>query len=161
MKRNRHIFGSRKGQSGFEAALILIPLLVFIFGIIDTSLALWVRSTLEHAAREGARYAITYATQGGLGQSDSIKRVVVANSVGLLTDANVSVTFWDGSNPSVASTNLPDNIVVVSAQRNWVWITRLAMGASNLTIRASSADRMESQAPAKVRPRCKNVDSNS
>jgi Flp pilus assembly protein TadG len=144
VQRARNIFGSRKGQSGFEAGLILIPLLVFIFGIIDTSLALWVRSTLEHAAREGARYAITYATQSGLGQCDSIKRVVVANSVGLLTDADVSVTFWDGSNPSVASTNLPDNVVVVSAQRNWVWITRLAMGASNLTIRASSADRMES-----------------
>jgi hypothetical protein len=82
----------------------------------------------------------------------SIKQVIVSNSVGLFRDTDVSVTFWNGNNPSVTSTNSPDNIVVVSAQKNWVWITRLVMGSANLTIRANSADRMESLGAGQTPP---------
>jgi Flp pilus assembly protein TadG len=52
-------FGSRRGQVLVESALVLMPLLFLIFGILDSGMALWVRATIEHAAREGCRYAIT------------------------------------------------------------------------------------------------------
>ena len=127
-----------------ESALVLMPLLFLIFGILDSGMALWVRATIEHAAREGCRYAITYGTSPGMGQSDSIKRVVVANSLGLLRTQDVTVAFFNGENPALAGTNAPDNIVVVSAQRNWPWLVRAVMsGTPTIRLRASSADRME------------------
>lgn len=136
--------GSRKGQALTESALVLLPLLMLFLGIIDTSLALWVRATMEHAAREGARYAITYGTRQGMGHSASIKQTVASNSMGLLQTSDVTVTFFDGSNPSVTSTNAPGNIVVVTAERNWFWIARSIMSSSGtVRFQASSADRME------------------
>jgi hypothetical protein len=79
-----------------------------------------------------------------MGQSDSIKRVVVANSLGLLRTQDVTVAFFNGENPALAGTNAPDNIVVVSAQRNWPWLVRAVMsGTPTIRLRASSADRME------------------
>lgn len=145
MSKNKNKFGSQSGQAFTESALILGPLMFFIIGIMDTSMALWVRSTLHNAARAGARYAITYGTQSGLGQRQSIKNVVKRNAMGLLSDDDVTVAFFQGNNPSVAGTNAPDNIVVITAEREWYWVARSIMsGSAMVTLRASSADRMES-----------------
>ena len=48
-----------KGQALAEFALIIIVLLMLIFVIIETSRILWAWVTVQNAAREGARYAIT------------------------------------------------------------------------------------------------------
>ncbi|HYP07937.1 MAG TPA: TadE family protein [Bryobacteraceae bacterium] len=57
---------AEKGQVFIESAIITIPLMFLIFGLIDTSLALWVRATLEHAALAFARCAITYRLDPGV-----------------------------------------------------------------------------------------------
>ena len=91
MSKNRNEFGSNKGQTFTESALILGPLVFLILGFIDTSTALLVHSTLRTAARSGASYAITYNTESGLGQTQSIKNVVKRNSIGLLTDDDIAM----------------------------------------------------------------------
>ena len=145
MVRNRGKFGSRKGQAFTEWALVFGPLLFFIVGIIDTGMALWVRSTLQNAARAGASYAINYTTQKGLGQMQSIKNIVKQNSMGLLDNEDITVAFFQGNNPSVVGRNAPDNIVVVTAERNWIWLAKaITSGDATVTLRASSADRLES-----------------
>lgn len=48
-----------KGQAIVEFALIISVLLMMIFLIIESGRILWAWNTVQHASREGARYAIT------------------------------------------------------------------------------------------------------
>ena len=45
----------RRGNAFIEAAFVLVPLFALIFAILDFGLAIFVRSTLQHAVREGVR----------------------------------------------------------------------------------------------------------
>ncbi len=53
-----------KGQALVEFALIISVLLMMIFLIIESGRILWAWNTVQHAAREGARYAITGESEG-------------------------------------------------------------------------------------------------
>lgn len=93
--------GSRRGQSAVEMALILPVLLVVLMGIIEFSRALFTRSVLSNAAREGARYGIihpTWATNADNADPDNIAARTKRLTTGL-TQANLSVVveFPDGS----------------------------------------------------------------
>ena len=59
-----------------EAALVFLPLMALMLALIDFSLALFLRATMQNAVREGVRYAVTYQTSGGMCQDASIKAVV-------------------------------------------------------------------------------------
>ncbi len=140
---------------------MLLPLLVLILGIMDTGMALFVRGTLQNAVHEGARYAITYATQStnssgqGVNEDQSIKSVVVANSLGFLTASQVSVNYYDGqfqangSPPTLAlvtgtNSNQPGNVVEVGTTGfSWHWMTAFIFGVQPLAVSVSSADRTE------------------
>jgi Flp pilus assembly protein TadG len=50
--------GSQKGAAMVEFALILIPLLILTFGLIEFGLLMYNQQVLTNAAREGARYGI-------------------------------------------------------------------------------------------------------
>lgn len=150
----------QKGQSLVESSLTVLPFMLFILCLIDTSITLWVRSTMEHAVREGARYAITYRTESGLRHDASIKQVVARNSMGMLSPSDITIQYYDGNTesanllrPTAANTgNSPDNIVVITAQRNWFWIMRSLMRGRTVTLTASSADRMESLGSGQTPP---------
>src|SRR5438445_8232713 len=95
-KRNR-----RKGTAALETVLVLIPMMTILLAIIDFSLAIFVMDTLEYAARQGCRYAITGNTYGGgVNQDASIRQVVRANSMGFLSDpvkvpdANIAINYY-------------------------------------------------------------------
>ena len=51
-------FGSQKGAAMVEFALILIPLIILTFGLIEFGLLMYNQQVLTNAAREGARYGI-------------------------------------------------------------------------------------------------------
>jgi Flp pilus assembly protein TadG len=93
-----------------------------LFGIVDVSVAVFVRSCLQNAVREGVRYAITY-------QSDAaVKTKVQSFSLGFLTGTNASLLkvnyYTTGSTtPIVNGGNVPGNIVEVSVQNfPWNWL---------------------------------------
>jgi Flp pilus assembly protein TadG len=151
----------RLGQRGaalVESAFVLFPMVLLTAGIFDVAVAIMVKATFTHAAREGARYAITYQVSPGLGQDASIKKVVKTNAMGLLTDSNITINYYDGNNPSTLIAppggNAPNNIVVVSIdQFNWRWMVPVVMGGrSPFNIKASSADRMEGLGAGQTAP---------
>lgn len=137
------------GSSIVETALIFLPFLAVILGITDISLALYIRQTMQHAVREGVRYAITYqVTAPGDCQIPSIKRVVKLNSMGFLNDLQVTnhvkVKFYAPDTGLESGENRPGQLVEVSIENyQWKWIAPLWRTATPLNITVRSSDRME------------------
>jgi Flp pilus assembly protein TadG len=53
---------SQRGNSLLESALVFLPMMAILFGIVDISLATFIQSTLTTATREGSRFAITFSS---------------------------------------------------------------------------------------------------
>jgi hypothetical protein len=87
--------GDKRGNSGaqvLESSLVLVPLLLMTFLMVDLSMVLFVRTTMQEAVREGVRYAITGANSPGPCQDDSIKAVVKTHALGFLGPAASAAT---------------------------------------------------------------------
>lgn len=113
---------SRRGERGaeaLEATLVIVPLLLMTLLMLDLSVVIFLRSTFQHAVREGVRYAITGANDTGPCQDDSIKAVVKKNAVGFLNPsgpaATIHVHFMSPVDGSI-SDNSAGNIVEVSVE---------------------------------------------
>ena len=131
-----------------EATAILLPLLGLTFLVVDLSLVLFTKATLQAAAEAGVRFAVT--TRLAPGQSylnDSIVQVVQQNAMGMLSGANgackISVSYF---NPV---TGLPDggtggDLVEVSVAGYTYAPVGILKSASPIPITASSSDVMES-----------------
>jgi Flp pilus assembly protein TadG len=76
-----------------EFTLAMLPVLGFLFLLMDVAWAVYTRSTLQYAVSQGVRYAITSQTMTGLGQKDSIRTVVQRNAFGRL-GSNSSDPGW-------------------------------------------------------------------
>lgn len=138
-----------------EGALVMIPLLAILFGVLDLSIAIFVKNTVQFAVCQGVRYAVTSQTMTGLGQDASIKSVVQSYTMGFLDalspdhiGANrLSITYYDplALTPVVGvNSNIGGNIVVVSATGlSWAWMVPLLRSAAPLQYSVSSADIME------------------
>lgn len=146
----------RRGQAAVEAALIIVPLLTFLLGILDVSVAIFLMDTLEYAARQGVRYAITGQVSGALQQNASIRQVVRDNSFGFLAsapDSNITITYYslvtNPSSPNVntwqqvtgAGSNANGNLVKVSVSGfSWAWMVPYLWGEQSLSMNAASTD---------------------
>lgn len=102
-----------------EATFVIIPLLLMTFLMLDLSMVIFIRTTLQEAVREGARYAITGQNTIGPCQDDSIKWVVKKFALGFLNTATASSTIHvQFVNPSTGGqgTNSYENIVNVKIE---------------------------------------------
>lgn len=143
-----------------ELALTLMPFLVFLFAIIDFGMAIFIQNTAQAATRAGARYAITsqFQTVSGssLGQDQSVRNVVKAESMGFLTyliplghtlDQHIAITYYDQTTLAPATglnSNRGGNIVQVSITGlSYAWMVPLVRASGLFPIVASSADAME------------------
>ena len=79
-RRNRE-----SGSQVVEASLVIIPMFLLTFMMLDVSMVIFVRTTLQEAVREGDRYAITGQNTTGPCQDDSIKTVVKKYGLGFLS----------------------------------------------------------------------------
>ena len=137
-----------KGNSFVEAAFVLVPLLALMLGIVDFGLAIFLKTTLQHATREGVRYAVTYQTVNGMGHDDSIKSVVQENAMGMLSSDGdtdmIQIRYYDPVNFQEVSANAPGNLIEVSVENyNWSWLGPVLRSASPIQMNARSSDRME------------------
>ena len=117
---------NRRGQAGaevVEASLVFVAFLGLLFLLMDLSWAVFAKVSLQHAVREGCRYAITSQTAGTNGQVDSIKDVVRDNAMGFLADdsqfAKVTIRFYrmyDLQPQLGAGSNSGGNLVFVSVE---------------------------------------------
>jgi Flp pilus assembly protein TadG len=73
-----------RGSQVLEATLVFVPILLMTYLMVDLSMVIFLRTTMQEAAREGARYAITGQNTTGPCQDDSIKAVVKSHAVGFL-----------------------------------------------------------------------------
>ena len=138
-----------------EGALVIVPLLAVLFGVLDLAIAVFVKNTVQFAVCQGVRYAITSQTMAGMGQDASIKTVVQNYSAGLLDVLSsdhvgkdcISVTYYDPQslNPVTGvGSNSGGNIVVVTASGlSWAWMAPLLRRATPLQYAVSSADIVE------------------
>ena len=140
------------GNNILESALVLVPTLAIIVGIVDVSFAVFAHTTLQHAVREGVRYAVTYQLKSGMGHDASIKSVVQENAMGFLSGesglSKIYVRYYDPTTfteQTGTGSNAPGNIVEVSVEgltRNWIASVLLGnLAPMNFYIRSS--DRME------------------
>ncbi len=100
------------GQTLAEFGMILPILLVVIFGLVDMSRAMQSYVTIQEAARDGARYAVTGridCTGAAIQNRDNCIKAAVANRVASLNNAaSVSSSFKSWAYPSY-TTVTPNN----------------------------------------------------
>jgi hypothetical protein len=109
----------QRGAELLETALILGPLLGITFLMLDLSMVICIRSTFQHAVREGVRYAITGQNTPGPCQDDSIKAFVKQNAIGFLNSTSASATMhvhWINPVDGSVSNNSAGQIVEVSVE---------------------------------------------
>ncbi len=135
-----------RGNAAVETAMILLPLLALTLAFIDHGLVVFLQSTFQHAVREGVRYAVTYQTFNGLGHDDSIRRVVVSQSMGFLAGrgSSVKIRYFDPTTFQEVPENMPGNIVEISIEGyQYSWLAPLWRAPGTIQISARAADRME------------------
>jgi Flp pilus assembly protein TadG len=135
----------RRGSEVVEAALMFLPFFALVFLIIDTAWVLFIKATIQYAAHEGVRYAVTGQISPGNTQEASIKSVVQQESLSLLSPSSASaitVTFLD-ANTLQPSTNAPGNIVQVSATYAFSPLAPLFRSGMQINLNATSADVLE------------------
>ena len=79
-RESRPLSRGQRGQTLAEFAIILVVLLLIILGIVDFSRAVFIKSVISNAAREGARYGIVH-----WGDDAGIEGVVRGRSTGFDT----------------------------------------------------------------------------
>lgn len=105
------------GQALAEFALVLVPLLLILLGIIQMGLVFNAQVTITNAAREGARTATIYVYDTGVGgktQNDTARAnatlVALKSSMGILSTSSPQLATggsWtsSGSAPNLTYTN--------------------------------------------------------
>jgi Flp pilus assembly protein TadG len=155
--RNRN---GRRGSSFVEAAFVFVPLMAVIVAIFDYSLVIMTRSTLQHAVREGLRYAITYQTLPSTGHDASIRAVVKNNALGFLNSVDgtenpckICIRYYNPSTLAFTNANAPGNVIEVAVENHtWNWIAPLMRSATPLQITVRASDRTEALPPGTLVP---------
>jgi len=151
--------GADTGNAFLEFSLVILPLLAFVLAIFDFGFAIFLRSTFQHAVREGVRYAVTGRTEPGFGHDASIKGVVQRHALGFLRGeagaSLIQIRYYVPGSLVETPGNAGGNIVEVSVEGyTWHWMAPLWRGAvPALTIRSRSSDRMEPSPPGGPPPR--------
>jgi Flp pilus assembly protein TadG len=133
--------------------MVLLPLMAFVFLLMDTSWVIFARATLQHAAREGVRFGVTgqiLAPATCLG--DSIRQVVVANAFGFVPSTKassmVTVTYSSPSSGAVVTgsgATAGGNVLQVSISGlNVKSFAPVWKSASPISLYATASDVLES-----------------
>lgn len=151
----------KRGSATLEAALIFLPLFALVFAIVDFGFAMFLRSTFQHAVREGCRYAVTSQKKAGMGHDASIASEVKYNALGFLNSSTVGsgggcticIRYFDADTGLEVAANAPGNIVQVSVENyGWTWMAPIWRTSAGLTINVRAADRMEGLPPGSLSP---------
>ncbi len=141
--------GCRRGQAMIEFALCFVLFLSVVLGFGQLALGLWIKTTLHHAVREGARYAITGNTLSGLGHDASIRSVVVQKSAGLIdaqaADSMIDIQYYDGDGNATANNDGGNALVLTVSNYPVPWLVPLPLSAvgDGFSLTVSAVDRLE------------------
>lgn len=120
-----------RGQATVEFAFAGILALTLIFGTIDFGRAIYIKSTLTNAVREGARYGQIHPAD-----TSGIKRAVVDVSPGLgLRTSSVSVACVD--------TCTPGERIIIRASLDFSAVTQQFLGVRPIRLTSSASVTIE------------------
>jgi len=142
--------GRQHGAEMVEASMILVPLLLMTFFVLDMGMGIFLQSTFQRAVRAGVRYGITGQNTIGPCADDSIRATVQRNALGFLGTAGglaaIKVVWLDPDTGAAAASpaNISGNILEVSIQ-GWQFnpFGQFQRVGSKLDISANSFDVME------------------
>ncbi|SRR5258708_5454522 len=153
----------QRGSYAIETALVFLPMFALLLAIVDFSLAIFMRATMQNSVRDGVRYAVTYQTMSGMCQDASIKQTVKNSAIGFLSQAAqdplIKVRYYAPADLSTEVTgvnsNKPGNIVEIGVEGYaWSWLAPLWRTNSPFNISVYAADQMEGL-PGGVSPPCR------
>lgn len=144
-RRTRRLRANREGTTAIEFALVAVPFLALIFGLLEVCMIFIVSTTLEHGAEEAARRIRVGQFQGGsVVTKQQFMTDVCERTFGLLdctnnlqVEVDVVDSFQAAADPSPIDTDgnfvmptefdagAPDDIVVVRVYYTWELITPL------------------------------------
>jgi Flp pilus assembly protein TadG len=90
-------FRNQRGGTVLEMAIAGPLFFILMFGITEFGRAVWLYSTLSHASREAARFAIVRGAESGRAVSETDVETFVQNRAPGLQDADVTTT-WEPNN---------------------------------------------------------------
>jgi hypothetical protein len=149
----------RRSQSGaelIEVSLLIVPILGFVFLTFDLSMIVFMRSSFQHAVREGVRYGVTGRVDASGFADVSIKNVVQNNAIGFLKSGQgpgtIHVRYMDPVDGS-RTDNSQGNILQVSVERyRYGPLTLFAKMGFPVDIYARAFDLMEAAPPTGLPP---------
>ena len=139
---------AQRGSQTIEFGLVIVPLFAFMLLIMDISWAVFSKAALQHAVREGTRYAVTGQTMTGVGQDASIKSVVQQNAVGMLNGSSgaslIAIQYYTPDTLTPTASNAGGNVVQVSVTGySLAPLGPLMRSSTPLSLSVSSSDRTE------------------
>lgn len=108
---------NRRGATMVEFAMVFLIFMTLTIALIEGGRMVWVYTTLSHASRQGARFAMVHGKQNPVNDSE-IAKVVHSNAVGL-DSKNVTVkTTWnpDKSRGSSVEVKVAHDLAFVTAK---------------------------------------------
>ena len=139
---------SEKGATAIEVGFTVVLLFGLVFLVMDLSMLLFVRSTLQQAVREGVRYGVTGRQYGSNTYlNDSIRQVVQAEALGLLNGTagacKIQINYVNPDS-GAASTGTQGDVLMVSVNSyNYTPLGAVLRRADPFSISVSSSDVLE------------------
>jgi Flp pilus assembly protein TadG len=141
----------RRGAAIVEMSFVVIALFGLLFLLIDLGWVVFAKASVQHAVREGCRFAVTSQTISGMGHLASIQEVVRQNSMGFISPAQaasvVQVRFYNPETlqpVSGAGSNAGGNLVIVAVENFEVRpLIPFVRSADPIRFSVRAADRME------------------
>ena len=153
-------FKDETGSQIVEFGLVLLPLLAFLFLIIDIAWICFAQSSLQYAAQMGVRAAVVNPVPPqGMGQDAYLKGVVQSNAMGFLAGQDglneITIQYYSPSGAAISKGgNTGGNIIEISV--NNVAVSSLGPifreTSATLHLNANSSDVMEALAPGALPP---------
>lgn len=142
------------GSEIVEFGLVILPLMAFVFLIMDISWVCFAQESLQYAVQAGVRSAITsYIPAGVTGQDGYIKSIIQKNAMGFLRGADglnkITIDYYSPLKLKKLTgngSNAGGNIIEVSVQGASVSLLGpiLIDGWTSVALNADSSDVMES-----------------
>lgn len=148
MARWLKIFSRCEGSAVVEFALLLIPLVLLIGGVVDFGDAYYIKQVIANASREGARYGSRYQTD------PTGTRIIPANITTPYTIAGYVTHYYSSSVTNLtvptptgagytSGTSTHLLTVTVTAQKNWFFLGNLPGFTNPQTLTASTTMALE------------------
>jgi Flp pilus assembly protein TadG len=128
--------GRRRGHTAVETAMVIVPVLLFFYGLFEYGRFLMDRNVLDNAAREGCRYAVVHSTDTTI--AAEVQSVVTSYMAGRNAAAfsNFTVTVSGTHNGVVTPVNnlMAGDFVTVTVSGSYQFLNLPMMHMPTITM---------------------------